>query len=311
MRPRNKPHIPLSGPPARSRSKSPLRPFRRQHRRRPTMIRASFLHRSPLLLLAAALIALAAFFAPGAQPAQAQAPGVPRPDHTQLMHLGFYLWWEEASGGERLRHPDPFPERRRLGPVVRGLLQRHDPARDCHGTDALDEVPVADSGDRWGPAECLVDDPGQWPRYQNRDHIHDRQAQPAHPARGGARHRPRDVALGGRAAKRRDRPQRLQNLLWLEGRAGRHHQKRGGSVRPRRHQRRRNWPQRGRAVRLLGSAAGRWGDRGQLQGPSGHSAARAGAVVLRSGAPVQLRNLQRQRGGHHLHPAQPGRSPGR
>ena len=40
------------------------------------MTRASFLHRSPLLLLAAALVALAVLFAPGAQPAQAQTTTV-------------------------------------------------------------------------------------------------------------------------------------------------------------------------------------------------------------------------------------------
>ena len=51
-----------------------------------------------IFLLAVALTALAVFFAPGAQHAQAQAPGVPRPDQTELMHLGFYLWWEESSG---------------------------------------------------------------------------------------------------------------------------------------------------------------------------------------------------------------------
>ena len=39
-------------------------------------MRAAFLHRSPLLVLAAMLMALAAFFAPGAQPAQAQAAPV-------------------------------------------------------------------------------------------------------------------------------------------------------------------------------------------------------------------------------------------
>ena len=42
----------------------------------PGLMRASSLRLSPLLLLAAALVALAAFFAPGAQPAQAQTTTV-------------------------------------------------------------------------------------------------------------------------------------------------------------------------------------------------------------------------------------------
>ena len=59
---------------------------------------ASFLRFSPLLFLAVALMALAVFFVHDSQPVAAQAPGVPRPEQTQLMHLGFYLWWEESSG---------------------------------------------------------------------------------------------------------------------------------------------------------------------------------------------------------------------
>ena len=42
-----------------------------EHPRKPGMMRASVLHRSPYFLLAVALMALAVFFAPGAQPAQA------------------------------------------------------------------------------------------------------------------------------------------------------------------------------------------------------------------------------------------------
>ncbi len=61
-------------------------------------MRTSIFRGSPLLLLAVALMALAVFFVHDSQPVAAQAPGVPRPEQTQLIHLGFYLWWEESSG---------------------------------------------------------------------------------------------------------------------------------------------------------------------------------------------------------------------
>ena len=47
-----------------------------EKRWRPGMMRASILHHSPFLLLAAALVTLAVLFAPGAQPAQAQTTTV-------------------------------------------------------------------------------------------------------------------------------------------------------------------------------------------------------------------------------------------
>ena len=62
----------------------------------PGLMRASSLHRSPLLLLVAALALLVALLA--GEAVRAQAPGAPAPYQTQRMHLGFYLWWEESSG---------------------------------------------------------------------------------------------------------------------------------------------------------------------------------------------------------------------
>ena len=51
-----------------------------------------------LWLVAAALAVLAVFLAHDAPPAQAQGLGAPDTNQMQLMHLGFYLWWDESPG---------------------------------------------------------------------------------------------------------------------------------------------------------------------------------------------------------------------
>ena len=67
---------PVTPPPPNLRSNPSARPGLPGNRGRPGLMRASVLHRSPVLVLAAALVALAVFFAPGAQPAQAQSTTV-------------------------------------------------------------------------------------------------------------------------------------------------------------------------------------------------------------------------------------------
>ena len=66
---------------------------------RSTGLEAGSLRRvAALAVLAAAAALLAVLFVHDSQPVSAQAPGVPRPDQMEGMHLGFYLWWEESSG---------------------------------------------------------------------------------------------------------------------------------------------------------------------------------------------------------------------